>query len=182
MAKIDPVVVRIKAGDTEAYRQLFREYYPSVLAFVNGFVKDRSAAEDISQDIFIKVWIYRMSMDPEKPVRSYLFLIAKRHITNWFRKNQIIQNLVAEVPGHELEKLEDITAENDGIEELRLMAGKVVTTMPFKRRQVFMLSKREGLSAEEIGMRLGISPRTVNKHIQLALRHIRSEIKKERII
>lgn len=182
MAKPDPVIERIKSGDTEAYRQLFHQHYPSVLAFVRGFVKDRTVAEDIAQDIFIKVWRYRMSMDPEKPVRGYLFLIAKRHICNWFHKNQIVQNLVADIPREELEKLEDITAENDEIEQLRVAAVKVVTSMPFKRRQVFMLSKQEGLSAEEIGARLGISPRTVNKHVQLALHQIRSEMKKERIL
>ena len=173
------VVDKIKAGDTEAFRGLFRMYYPSVLAFVEGFVKDRGIAEDIVQDVFVKLWIYRASLDATRPIRGYLFLLSRREVCSWFRKEVTVQKLISGLAGDELYQLQD-TPEKDAseMEELRKTAERIVEAMPEKRRHVFILSRREGLKIQEIADRLGISPRTVNKHIQLALRTLRLNMNK----
>ena len=67
------------------------------------------------------------------------------------------------------------------MDELKKIADKTIYQMPAKRREVFVLSRREGLKIEEIAERLGISPRTVNKHMQLALRSLRMNLNKEQL-
>lgn len=175
------VVTRIKAGDTEAYRMLFRLYYPSVLAFITGFVKDKAIGEDLAQDVFMKVWIYRHSLDETKSIRNYLFLVSRRHICNWYKKEVALQQMVSDVSDEELEKMAAMSGENEA-EELRHIADKVIAEMPEKRRLVFILSRGEGLKPDEIAKRLGISPRTVGKHIELALKTLRYELNQKKKI
>ncbi len=86
---------RIKSGDATAFRGLFRMHYPSLLAFVDGFVKDKEVAEDIVQNVFMKVWIYRSSLDVAKPLRGYLFLLCKREVCYWFRKEVTVQRFMS---------------------------------------------------------------------------------------
>lgn len=173
---------RIKSGDATAFRGLFRMHYPSLLAFVEGFVKDKEVAEDIVQNVFMKVWIYRSSLDVAKPLRGYLFLLCKREVCNWFRKEVTVQRFMSGLGREEIDRLAASESPDPlEMDELKKIADKTIDQMPAKRREVFVLSRREGLKIEEIAERLGISPRTVNKHMQLALRSLRMNLNKEQL-
>ena len=173
---------RIKAGDAGAFRSLFRLHYPSLLAFTEGFVKDRDVAEDIVQNVFMKIWVYRGSLDVSRPLRGYLYLLCRREMCNWFRREVTLQRFVVGMQREEVEKLAQPEAvDATELEQLSQLAEKLIGQMPPKRRDVFVLSRREGLSIEEIAERLNISPRTVNKHIQLALRSMRAQLSKENL-
>ena len=174
---------RIKAGDAIAFRSLFRMHYPSLLAFVEGFVKDKDVAEDIVQNVFMKIWVYRDSLDTAKPLRGYLFLLCRREISSWFRKEVAVQRFMSGLDRSEIEALAMSESSDPAeLEELGRIADSVVASMPQKRREVFTLSRHDGLEISEISQRLGISPRTVNKHIQLALRTLREALNKSRKI
>jgi len=170
------MVKNLKEGNTDAFRQLFRQYYPSVLAFVTGFVKDPELSEDIAQEVFMKVWIYRSSLEPSKPIRNYLYLLARRHICSHFRKTVTLQKYISDISTEELEELISIYDNTDAV-ELQRIAEEIVGSMPEKRRLVFTLSRGEGMTVDEIADRLGVSVRTVEKHIQLALRTLRSKLR-----
>ena len=176
------VLDKIKAGDASAFRGLFRMYYPSLLAFVEGFVKDREVAEDIVQDVFMKIWIYRSSLDGSRPLRSYLFLLCRREVCSWFRKEVTVQRFMSGLDRDEIDRIAG-SDNRDPLEldELSKIADKIIAEMPQKRREVFVLSRREGLQINEIAEKLAISPRTVNKHIQLALRSLRAHLNKEQL-
>ena len=170
---------KIKSGDSAAFRALFRLYYPSLLSFVEGVVKDRTIAEDIVQTVFMKIWLYRSSIDGSKPLRSYLFLLCRREVCSWFRKEVAVQRFVSGYDREEIDRFASTPVSDSAeLDELSRIASDVVARMPQKRREVFILSRREGLTINEIAVRLGISPRTVNKHIQLALRAMRSALGK----
>lgn len=172
------IATRIKQGDTDAFRTLFRMHYPSLVCFVERFVKDKDIAEDIVQSIFIKVWIYRSNLDETKPLRNYLFLLCRREVCNWFRREVVVQRFLS---GMDTEEINESLYGGNIIDDLELkdlkrISDEIVNNMPDKRREVFILSRKAGLSIDEIAERLNISPRTVNKHLELALRTLRTHL------
>lgn len=84
------LVAAVKRGDLKAYEQLFMYYYPIVRAFVLGFVKIDEQAKDIAQDVFMKLWQYRESLDAAKPIKPYIFLLARREVCSYFRNKQTV--------------------------------------------------------------------------------------------
>lgn len=84
------LISSVKRGDLNAYERLFMHYYPIVRAFVLGFVKIDEQAKDISQDVFMKLWQYRESLDATKPIKPYIFLLARREICSYFRSKQAV--------------------------------------------------------------------------------------------
>lgn len=84
------LVAAVKRGDLKAYEQLFMHYYPIVRAFVLGFVKIDEQAKDIAQDVFMKLWQYRESLDAAKPIKPYIFLLARREVCSYFRNKQTV--------------------------------------------------------------------------------------------
>ena len=91
---------RLIAGEMAAYETLFHRYYPTFCAFVRGMTKDTFVSEDITQNIFLKVWINRERLDEEKSIRNYLFVLAKHEVYNYLRtKNRTFTPLREVVSG-----------------------------------------------------------------------------------
>lgn len=176
------LLVRLVRGDIKAYEELFRRYYPTFLAFVRGLLKDAFAAEDITQNIFLKVWLNRERLDPEKSIRSYLFVLAKHEVYNQLRTRTRNFTSLQEVDnrarsqsepqfpsGNDIEQMVDLHQTAERIEA-------VIAGMPSRRQEVFRLSRFEHLSNKEIAERLNLSVRTVDKHLELAIRELRQHI------
>lgn len=72
-------------GDIAGYEVLFHKYYPTFFAFIKGMTKETVVAEDITQNIFMKVWLNRERLDAAKSICNYLFVLAKHEIYNYFR-------------------------------------------------------------------------------------------------
>lgn len=169
------IITAIKRGDFVAYEQMFRCYYPIVRNFVCGFVKDEEPAKDLTQEVFMKIWQYRSSLDPSKPLRSYLFLLARREVCSFFRAKQQSVNRcgeesMASIPDNSMQQQLDV-------EDLNGVVTGLLDSMPPKRKEIFTMSRRQGLSNREIAERLDISVRTVDKHIELALQDMKRGLK-----
>ena len=74
------LISAVKKGDKGAYEQLFVRYYPTLLRFIHGMLKDNHMAEDIAQNIFMKLWIHREKLDSTQSLKNYLFVLAKHEI------------------------------------------------------------------------------------------------------
>lgn len=170
------LVAAVKRGDLKAYEQLFMHYYPIVRAFVLGFVKIDEQAKDIAQDVFMKLWQYRGSLDAAKPIKPYIFLLARREVCSYFRNKQTVMEQNFSGGGFLPAMPDDSTQQNLDAGELSAVVGRILESMPPQRRRIFSMSRKEGLSNAEIAERLGLSVRTVNKHIELALKDIRRKL------
>ncbi len=158
-------------GSIEAYEALFMRYYPALLRFVSGMMKDR-AAEDICQNIFMRVWLQRDSLDPAKGIRNWLFTVAKNDIINWLKSKRNRSTVLCD----EVPDFEDRHASVDEIyntEELRSVVNKSIDNMPSRRQLIFRLSRDKGMSNKQIADFLDLSVRTVEKHLELAIKDIR---------
>ena len=152
-------------GDIAGYEVLFHKYYPTFFAFIKGMTKETAVAEDIAQNIFMKVWLNREKLDAAKSIRNYLFVLAKHEIYNYFRTKSRTFTTLKEAIAQTEEKLD--LAET--AEQVETIVGK----MPPQRQQIFRMSRFEHMPSREIAEQLNLSVRTVDKHLELALKELR---------
>lgn len=160
----------VAAGQDEAFSRLVNMYRNKVFSHALTFVKSYEEAEEITQDIFVKVWVNRHRLREVKDFKSYLFILGRNHLVSAIRKkvmettspddNDIPGNLL--LPDHQVEFKETYRHLVDGIEKLTP-----------QQKAVFTLSRMENLSHDEIATRLGISKSTVKFHLVLALNFLR---------
>lgn len=165
----------LKKGDMSSYEILFHRYYPAYYRFARGILKDNGAAEDIVQNVFMKIWIHREELNETMSVKNYIYVLSKREIFNYLRAKYNTHVVLTE----DMLMLEQASNSNDSTSdyrELREAVQSVINTMPPKRRSVFCLSRFKSLTNQEIADKLGISIRTVEKHIELALRTFKEQL------
>ncbi|MDR2921646.1 MAG: RNA polymerase sigma-70 factor [Tannerella sp.] len=165
-----------KMNEIACFEELFQNYYRELLAYAYKFVNDRSAAEDVVQDVFFIVWEKRTTLNFKDSIRPYLYkLIHNRAINylNSFSVQRRIDNTedidflismeISDCDPYETLLLKDIT---DTIH-------RCVETFPPQRKNVFLLSRQNYLKHKEIARLLNISEKSVEKHISKALTDIR---------
>lgn len=159
-------------GDYDSYLSLFRLFYGKFVNFVECIIKDKAAAEDIVQEAFMKVYIHRGQLHEEMSIENYLYVIVKRLMFNHIRDNKRHKAIdPADING--------IVQDAWGVEDIaiavesRARIQNTVAKMPQQRQKIYLLSREKGLSNKEIAEQLGLSVRTVDRHIALALAQIR---------
>lgn len=173
----DLLALRIKLGDEQAFELLFRKYYIRLCSFTNKFIHDPEEAEDIVEEVFIKIWENRKEINPEESLISYMFKIAQNKSLNILRKKK------AESKYIEIFKLIYIDNKDfSGFEtflskELEKNIEIAINKIPPKCKRVFELSRSEGLKYSQIAEELNISIKTVEVHMSKALNILRIELK-----
>ena len=136
-------------------------YAPHVEAFAFCMLKNRSEAEDLAHDIFLKIWETRESIGRIKSFRSYLFRMTKNAVFDIF-EHKSVQTRYEQRLLH--------------AEDLLMIIDMAVEQMPEQRQRVFRLSRYEGLSHQQIAQKLGVTPKTVEYHIRTALAELKKII------
>ena len=169
------LVERLSRGEQDAYKMLFLRYYMRIFLFANGFVKDADVAEDIAQNVFMKLWLARENISG-RSVNNLLFTITKNEVKNWFKS---WWNANRTMSDDSFDTGDGTAADADvrlQVQYLNMSINRAIESLSGGRKEIFYLSRVAGLSNMEIARMLGISVRTVEKTIQLALREIRSKI------
>lgn len=162
---------RIAAGDNEAFKTLFEMFYPKVKIFLVKFLKDENTAEDISQDIFVKIWTYREALPDIRSFNTYLYRMTRNAALNHLRGNH------SKIDISKMSVLDDKDIEAEyQTKEKELLIRLTVEHMPPQRQRIFKMSREQGLSNDEIALKLGISKKTVENNITLALKDLRDVI------
>lgn len=164
-------------GDSKAFDTLYMRYVPRVEAFACCMLKDRSEAEDLAHDLFLKLWEERESLQHVRSVRNYLFRMTKNAIFDHFAHKAVDVRYRQSAAAMDLREIvsNDLVEQID-LHELMLLIDMAVEKMPTQRRNVFRMSRLEGVSYQEIARRLGISQKTVEYHIHEALAELRKLI------
>ena len=144
---------RLRKGDTESFRIVFEENAPLFLAFARRLLRDADAAEDVVQNVFMRLWIGRERIDPERGLRNYLLVAVRNEIYCYlrmaFQARRESQTPVREPEDSTLGQDSELSAR-----ELQQVVDQVVDHMPSRRREIFLLSRRQHLSNAEIARRL----------------------------
>lgn len=166
---------KVSKGDRQAYCVLFREYYGKVLRFVRSLVRDEAAAQDLAQEVFVKIWEKRRRLHGVVSLDSYLFVVSRNAALDYFKKAFLRKKLPMESVDEALMARisADISERIEAGSELEAVR-KFILTMPERRRDIYIMSKFDGMDSDEIADALGISRKTVENQLYLA----KSEIKR----
>jgi len=170
------LVARIRAGDEAAFEAMFRAYYDPLCRHVAPYLGSQDAAEDAVQGLFVRIWEDRARW-VVSDLGHYLYTAVRRRAISQVRRIAVQRRaaplLVLEEIGGAGRALPD--AEFDA-EELRRRLERVLDTLPPRTRAAFVLSRREGLSYQQVAARMAISPKTVGVHIGRALAALRNRL------
>ncbi len=165
----------IKNGDEQAFETVFHHYYKSLCLFATQMLKDDTEAEEIVQDLFVKIWEKRNRINIESSVKNYLIRSVKNLCLNYIKHNKIKNLHTKNILSESDSELQD---ENNFIEvDLLQKIEECVDSLPDKRREIFRLSREEGLKYREIAEKLNISVKTVETQMGLAFKTLREKLK-----
>jgi len=172
------LVKTLKKGDVFAFNELFHKYSQKVYNFSIKHLENEEDVKDLVQEIFMKIWDKRKKIDANKSFNGFLFTITLNLIRNYFRKKVKDRKLINKWL-EETEPYSDSTKLSIEFRSLEKVVNTIVEQLPPKRRMVFRLSRNEGLSNDDIARRMNIQKKTVENHLNLALRYLRERLQEQ---
>ena len=173
-------VINLKQGNKEAFKNLFEEYAKRIFVFAKGYLKSNEEAEEVVQEVFIKVWNARASINTELSFKSYLFKITYNYIRELFLKKSRENSYKHEILDFAVD-FDNRTEERIDYHSLLALVEELIDKLPPRQKEVILLKKKQGLPVKEVSMILDISPRTVEKHLSEALKYLKRGLSEENI-
>ncbi|MBL1409791.1 RNA polymerase sigma factor [Sphingobacterium faecale] len=164
----------VRRGDPEAFEQLYHKYAKRISIKLVQLLKSEELAQDILQEVFIKIWNIREEINPELPFSSFLYRIAVNMSCNVYQRALKEQIILKEI--YPVGEYLPIDTHIDG-REIAELIEKALGTLTERQRQVYTMHKIEGLSYKEISEQLQISVSAINHHIQDASKRLRAYLK-----
>ena len=176
----ESLITRIKKDDREAFDELCRAYYPPLIAYARLFLKSEWA-EDVIQDVYFNVWQRRSKLDDSNSLYKYMLRSVYNRSLNYLKKDKYAGRYACSYQ-EQIEHTSHIYYDPDNspviknlyTQDLRRKLEQAIGSLPPKCREVFELSYLQDLSNKEISERLGVSASTVENHMYLALKKLRS--------
>lgn len=175
------LVQRLKKGDVSSFDELFKRFNKKIYAFSLRYLKNKEEAEGIVQEVFLSLWKNRAKLKVESDFQAYLFSITFNAIKKRFRKLNREQKHL-EAYRQTLDTEPTLSDPNLHYNQLSELLEKSTAKLPPRQREIFLLSKKEGLTAEEIAVKLAISKRTVENHLFRAKAFLKSILVDERLL
>lgn len=171
-ASINILVKKLAEKNEKAFQKLYLYYVDDVYAFSRSLIKSDELAKEVVQEVFIKIWLNAHQLDATSNFKSYLLTITKNDSLNLLKKAANDRKL-AEKVFLKKPKLMEGPFEKLRDKELEILKQNALRCLPEKRKRVFMMSREEGKSYDEISEELGISINTVKVHMSKALSSLR---------
>jgi RNA polymerase sigma-70 factor (ECF subfamily) len=165
---------RLQAGDEAAFDAIFRGHYPHLVRMAESVVRERALAEEISQDVMLELWRRRESLEVQQSLRSYLLRSTRNRALNHVRHERVVLREAA-AASIELPFSAPADAELLG-SEFAIVVQKAIAALPERSREVFEMSRTQGLRYSEIASALDVSIKTVEKRMGQALAELRSAL------
>ncbi|GAA3735089.1 RNA polymerase sigma-70 factor [Flavobacterium ginsengisoli] len=171
------LIESLQNGDESAYTYLIDTYHHKLCVYANSLVKNVYSAEDIVQNVFIKVWEQRTRLKVDHSLKSFLYKLVYNEFIDLYRKNQSLFSLEKSY----YDALNGIVQEEDSESFQRVLnaVNKEIQNLPPKCKEVFILSKKEGLTNIEIAEHLDVSIKTVEAQITKAFSILRTSLEEK---
>jgi RNA polymerase sigma-70 factor (family 1) len=171
----EQLMQEIRAGNMLAFDNLYRKYSARIYRFAFSLLKLPEEAENIVQDVFLKLWVNREKIDKGSSIRYYVFSIAYHSSITVIRKKLKETDYVAELIRQQgLEQ--DSGSLQMEYQELEQKLNAVIDALPARQKEVYLLHRVEGLKYAEIAEQLGLSVNTIENHMARALSAIRTNM------
>ncbi len=169
------LISSISKGNQDAFNTLYKRYWVELYKFAFYVLRDKDTCKDIIQDVFIWVWEHKNGLEIQSP-KSYLKTAVKYKIANYIRAGNIRESFFEEASKLNHDTSAPGVNEYSELEELKKIIQLTVSSLPLKCQEIFRLSREENLSNSEIARQLGISIKTVENQITIALHRIRANV------
>ena len=170
------VCLLIADGDEKAFRQLYQQLLPHLAATGIKLLKSQDRVSEVLQETLIRIWIHREKLREVQSPRAWVYRVFSNECFRYLKKH-----------GHQHMPLEmaldagmvesiNYTEQVYSMHETRLIIHNSVTSLSPRQREIYMLSREQGLKVREIATRLSLTYRYVKKTLSLALHHIRQDL------
>jgi RNA polymerase sigma-70 factor (ECF subfamily) len=174
------LLARIRAGDAAAFQSLFDEHYRALCVFASGYTGSHAAAEEVVQDVFLRIWQRRERWQVSGPVAAYLYTAVRNHALNEVRRQRVRDRWRTgarrDSPDARTGPMAPSADQDVQTAELARVVQRAIDELPPRCREVFLLRRQHELSYAEIAQILGIAPKTVEIHIGVALKALRKKL------
>lgn len=184
MRRADKLFVQIQSGDQKALEALFSIYFSRLNDFARNVLKDNVISQDIVQEIFLTVWKNRAEIKNVN-IEAYLFRGVRNRCINYIKSLKVIKHKMEEIQisskYEELYRIDFMGNEPYVLieQELKLKFEKTIQSLPERCREVFILSRKNGLKNKEIAEKLNISVKNVERHLSRAMKSFRENFQEE---
>jgi RNA polymerase sigma-70 factor, ECF subfamily len=170
------LILLIQKDDQVAFYHLYERYCRRLYGFVLRYIKQKEDAEEIVQEVFVKIWESRNKIDAYSSFESFLFTIAYNNTISMLRKRtnekKYLEHLLALQHPDDLPDLIDEIHFNELNDRIQLLLNELTP----RQKEIYQMSREEGLSHDEIANKLDISVNTVKKHMVNTLAFLKSKI------
>lgn len=170
----DELMVRVRAGDVQAFTELYERHRAALFTFLSRLTGDRQLGEDLLQETFVRLYRSRGTYEGTGRFRAFLFTIARRLVIDWRRRQSATWREDPEALGtlEAPERAEDRAEARDLAERLEAALRR----LPASQREIVLLSRYAALSTDEIAQLTGLTPGAVRVALHRALRRLRELI------
>jgi RNA polymerase sigma-70 factor (ECF subfamily) len=171
-------IERIRAGDEHAYEELFHRHYLELCRYAARISPGPGVAEEIVQEVFLKVWLRRERLREVTTLRSYLYAAVRNHAFNQIKRNGYEERWRQGKASEQVDAPAAAAGADDEVRaaELTVAIERALASLPNRCRQAFLLQRREHMSVAEIAEAMAIAPKTVEVQIGNALKLLRRHL------
>lgn len=177
------LVDSINKGELEAFHQLYIEYYSSLCIYAKNFTRNKEIAEEVVQDVFISIWEHKGHLNIESSLKSFLFISVRNGCLNHL-KHLLVVNKFNLYYTQLLKDAQDLFNVSQETGDSLLMANeleekifKEIELLPEQCRRIFIMSRFDCLTHQEIADKLGVTINTVHRQTSIALEKLRLALK-----
>ncbi len=165
----------IAEGNEMAFKILFEQYKAKTYAVAFKWTKCTLAAEEITQEVFISIWVSKAQLPLVKDATAYIYTIIYNHVKRYLKKEQH-QNRILQLAFWNTKKICNITEETIQSNETQQLINQALAKLTPQKKLIFDLSRQQGKTYSEIGASLNLSPHTVKSHLVKTVKFIRNYI------
>jgi RNA polymerase sigma-70 factor (ECF subfamily) len=178
MIRDNEIIRRIREGDTGQFESLFRSSYTSLVRYAKTIIKDHDTAEEIVQDLFVKLWQDRQKLTIEISLNGYLFRSVHNRCLHWLDHSRVVDRHAKEMAAGEMQNAQS-PVEIIQYNELQLKIADILEKLPVRCGKIFCMNRFEGLKYSEIAEKLSVSVKTVEANMGRALKEFRKALKEK---
>lgn len=172
------IIRRLKDGDMQAFQKIFEAYSDKLYHFTYSYLKESFEAEEIVQEVFLRIWEIREDIDEDRSFRSFIYRMTVNKVFNFMKHQVVRQKYEKYLLNFDHSPIESPEAHLQ-FSELDTKIRSLLHKIPEQQRNIFKLSRIDGLSNSEIAKKLGLSIRTVENQVYRATKFLKENLKSE---
>ena len=165
LEKIDTHTLSLlQKGDEKAFDAIFWKYNSRVFHFIHSLLYDKTLAEDLTQNVFLKIWERHQDIKPEEGFEAYLFTIARNMVYKETEKRLLSERFLDSIKQTDADKHFEIDVNTESLKEY---IDELVELLPSSRKKIYLMSRKQHLANKEIAAQLSLSEKTVETQLYI---------------